>query len=211
NAVDACALEELRSELYDVVGDLGLKLEGISDQLHLAANALPPSTSTPAPSNPSPLMSRDRPSQRLHDRVNKVQKACETAKKVEGGEYEGMGAPRSLMVWAQSVKQAPLYQFAVLWRGTFLCAIDLEQGSPTVFKCENDFERHLELVWHHLCREYTKSCSGLFDYYQSLRTLQLAEPGHRHFEAHLSKFRSLVRAIQTEKHCPLDDSEVSAF
>ncbi|KAF4648005.1 Casein kinase I isoform delta, partial [Perkinsus olseni] len=92
-----------------------------------------------------------------------------------------------------------------------LCAIDLEQGSPTVFKCDTDFERHLELVWHYLCREYTKSCSGLFDYYQSLRTLQLAEPGHRHFEAHLSKFRSLVRAIQTEKHCPLDDSEVSAF
>ncbi|KAF4646685.1 Casein kinase I isoform delta, partial [Perkinsus olseni] len=108
--------------LYDVVGDLGLKLEGISDQLRLAANALPPPTSTPAPSNPSPRLDReesrdhqaptnDRPSQRFHDRVNKVQKACETAKKVEGGEYEGMGDPRSLMVWAQSVKQAPLYQF----------------------------------------------------------------------------------------------------
>ncbi|KAF4656160.1 Casein kinase I isoform delta [Perkinsus olseni] len=158
-------------------------------------------------------MSRDRPSQRLHDRVNKVQKACETAKKVEGGEYEGMGAPRSLMVWAQSVKQAPLYQFGDPITRYFFVLHNLStaEGSPTVFKCDNDFERHLELVWHHLCREYTKSCSGLFDDYQSLRTLQLAEPGHRHFEAHLSKFRSHVRAIQTEKHCPLDDSEVSAL
>ncbi|EER03600.1 hypothetical protein Pmar_PMAR026277 [Perkinsus marinus ATCC 50983] len=235
NGVYAGSLEDLRSELYDVVGDLGLKLEGLSEQLRVASNALPPPTSTPVPPNPRPVPSHtegcypdtilERSSQRFHDRVNKVQKACESAKKVEGGEYLGMGDPRSLMVWAQSVKQAPLYQFGdAITRYFFvlhnlsnavesnvLCAIDLEQGEQAAFNSHVDFERHLDLVWKYLCREYTKSCSGLFDYYQSLRSLQLLEPGHRHFEAHLSKFRSLVRAIQTEKHCPLDDSEISAF
>ncbi|KAF4647496.1 Casein kinase I isoform delta, partial [Perkinsus chesapeaki] len=175
NTVDNSALDELREELYDVVGDLGLKLEDLTNQLRLAANALPPPTSTPSPETPAPapLPTRTTPispdlydtpyrptgASNFHDRVNKVQKACESAKKVEGGEFKGMEDPRSLMVWAQSVKQAPLYQFGdpitryffVLHNlsdsveSNVLCAIDLERGGTTEFNCETDFDRHLEL------------------------------------------------------------------
>ncbi|KAF4651789.1 Casein kinase I isoform delta [Perkinsus olseni] len=250
---------ELREEVYDLFGDLGLKLENLSNQIsnvHSSAqHSNPPAPSVPvvAPSRkvPDPLIGDttetaevplDNPRKtssllngptrapvivdsNFQERVLKIKKANDAASLVDGGKFLGMGDPRGLMIWAQSVRQTSHYRFGCPISRYFyvlrnlsdtvadstLCAIELQHGGTPLCERESDFESYLQQVWDQLCREHSHAGSGLIDYFQALRNLKLEEPGYSKFEAHLARFRSLVRAIQSEKGSSLGDDELAAF
>ncbi|KAF4676211.1 Casein kinase I isoform delta [Perkinsus olseni] len=208
-------VEQEIGTLTTTVNSLSTDVNLMIDKLNNVLDKEPEKAPCPAPT----VVVREPPEQPRLELTKETVEAMLT--RVEGGHFVGNDDPRSFAEFSQLVRQHNMYLYGDAVTRYFFLLHNLSPSvhNSTVFGLQygeaqdtplctsvSDFQELLDKVWNHLMDEFAKS-SGLFDHYKALRLLRLS-PG-ADFDAHLSRFTTLVRAIQREKGS-IDDRETAA-
>ncbi|KAF4646852.1 Casein kinase I isoform delta, partial [Perkinsus chesapeaki] len=147
----------------------------------------------------------------FQDKMDRCRTTCNDSPPVEGGPFIGSKDPRSFAEFSQLVRQHNMYLYGDAVTRYFFLLRNLSDSvhNSTIFGLQygdaedtplmtsvSDFQNQLDKVWGYLSNEFAKS-SGLFDHYKAIRQLRLVPDGD--FDVHLSRFTTLIRAVQREK------------